>query len=148
MKALAHQDPSHVRPPLAVERRVWVAVFVRKLVMNAMSCNPENRPAFESESPANGQEIFHPLRSLVSAMSEQPVIAHANAEASRYPPEKKRDKQCFPGEEKQGDDGADVKCRHENCCDPINLIIVASAFEGCDLQGWSPGLFLHFYRLT
>ena len=47
MKALAHQDPSHVRPPFAIHWRMWVAFFVRKLMMNSMSSNPENWAAFE-----------------------------------------------------------------------------------------------------
>src|SRR6058998_244533 len=68
MKALAHQNPSHVGPPFAVERSVGITFFVRKLMMNAMGCNPENRSAFEGDSCANGYEILHTLWSFVSAM--------------------------------------------------------------------------------
>src|ERR1700678_2267670 len=86
MHGLAHQDPSHVRPPLAIVRRMRIALVVRKLMMNPMRGYPENRPPLERKSGAPGQEIFHPLRSLISAMRQQPVICHPNPEAARYPP--------------------------------------------------------------
>src|ERR1035438_9445780 len=79
---LAAQDPSHVRPPLAVERGVRIAVFVRELVMNAMRGYPENRAAFERQGRAPGEEVLHPLGRFVTAMGEQAMVAHADAEAA------------------------------------------------------------------
>src|SRR4029077_20795114 len=70
MQALTHQDPSHVGPPFAIEWGVGIAFFIRELMMNAMCRNPENRSTFERKSGADGQEIFHPLRSFVSPMSQ------------------------------------------------------------------------------
>ena len=81
MHRLAHQNPSHVRPPFAIDRRMRIAFLIRKLVMNAVRRYPENRPAFERQRGANRQEIFHPLRSFVAAVREQPVIAHPDAQA-------------------------------------------------------------------
>ena len=87
---LAGQDPSHVGPESAVARRVRIAFFVRILVMLAMRGDPENRSAFERQRSAGGQEIFDPFRSFVAAMGEQPVIAHADSQASRNPPKQDR----------------------------------------------------------
>src|SRR5271155_2833945 len=100
MHRLAHQNPAHVRPPLAVDWRMRIAFVIRKLMMNAVRRHPEYRPAFKRQRRAPGQKIFHPLRSLVSAMRQQPVIAHPDPEAARYPPQEYGDKKCRPGKEK------------------------------------------------
>src|SRR5258707_12289129 len=122
MHRAAGQDPSHVRPPLAIEWGMRVTVLVRKLVMNAMRRNPENRSAFESESRTPGKKLFHPLGRLVSAMRQQPVIAHADAKAPGNPPQKNGDEECFPGEEKQRCNRADVKQAHRDCSTPVNAV--------------------------
>ncbi len=59
--ALAGEDPAHVRPPRAFTRRVRIALAVGVLVMDAMRRHPEDRPAFERERPAPGQEVLDPL---------------------------------------------------------------------------------------
>src|SRR5579871_1171246 len=120
---LAHQNPSHVRPPLAVDRRVRVAILVGILMMNAVGRHPENRPALERQRGADSQEILDPLRSLVAAVREQAVVAHPDAEASRHPPEKHGYEESFPGEEKESRYGAYVKGRHENCRDPVDFVV-------------------------
>ena len=97
---LAHQDPAHVRPPFAVDRRMRVAFQIGILMMNAVRRHPENRPAFECQRRTPGQEVLHPLRRPVSAMRQQPVIAHADTEAARYPPQENGGKKCRPGKEK------------------------------------------------
>src|SRR5690348_1049333 len=83
----ARQDPAHVGPESAFARGVWVAFFIRVLVMLAVRGDPENRSAFECQCSASGQEIFDPFWGLIATMREQPVIAHANSKASRNPPE-------------------------------------------------------------
>jgi hypothetical protein len=50
------------------------------------------------------------------------VIAHADAETSGNPPEKSRKYQGFPGEKEQRGDRADMKCKHEKECGPINRL--------------------------
>src|ERR1700739_1239543 len=99
MHRLAGKDPSHVRPPLAIVRRVRVAFFVRKLMMYTVCGDPENRSAFECESGAPCEEIFHPLGSLVSTMCQEAVIAHTDAETAGDPPQEDGDEECFPGKE-------------------------------------------------
>src|SRR6266853_6934771 len=100
MHRLAHEDPPHVRPPLAIDRRVWIAFVVRKLMMNPVRCHPENRSAFECQRRTPGQEVFHPLRRPVSAMRQQTVIAHPDTEAARYPPQENGGEKSRPGKEK------------------------------------------------
>src|SRR5664279_1168583 len=97
---LAGENPTHVGPPLAIDRRMRITFLIRKLVMDTMSRDPENRSAFKSESGAPGEKIFDPFRSLVSTVSQETVIAHANAEAAGNPPQEYGDKESFPGEEK------------------------------------------------
>jgi hypothetical protein len=47
-------------------------------------------------------------------MCEQPVIPHANAQAPRNPPHHNAKDQCFPREEKNRGERAQVQCDH-NC---------------------------------
>ena len=75
--------------------RVRIAFLVGELMMNAMRRHPENRTAFERERGAHRQEIFHPLGSLVAAMGQQAVIAHADAEAARDPPQEHATNRAF-----------------------------------------------------
>src|SRR5256885_9152991 len=139
MEALAHENPSHVGPPLAVERSVRIAFFIRKLMMNAMSCNPENRSTFKCQSCANRQEIFHPLRSLVSAMSEQAMVAHADAETAGNPPQEASNEKRLPGKEEQCCNCADVKGTHKNCSDPVDFVVLAAACKHVGSQLVFPG---------
>ena len=78
----ATQDPTHVRPPAAIARRVWIAVSIRMRMMNAMCSDPLNGSAFEGQRSADNQKIFDWLGHAVSAMCEEPMKAHPNAAAT------------------------------------------------------------------
>src|SRR5215472_3783116 len=97
MKALTHQNPSHVSPPLAVQGCMRVAVFIGELMMNAVSCYPEDRPTFKRQSSAESEPVFNPLRRFISAMREQPMIAHSDSQATGDPPEHHRGDERLPG---------------------------------------------------
>ena len=86
-----------------------IALLIGKLMMNAVRRHPENRPAFQRQRCADGQKIFHPLRSLESAVREQAVIRHADAQAARHPPQEDRDEQRLPRKEEKSRNGPDVK---------------------------------------
>ena len=118
----ARHNPTHVRPQAAIARRMRIAFFVGVLVMHPMRAHPGERSAFESRGAADGQEIFHPLWRFVAAVSQQAVVAHANAKASGDPPEKSRKYHGFPGEKEQRGDRADMKCKHEKGRGPINRL--------------------------
>ncbi len=90
-----------------------VTFFVGVLMMDAMRSNPSYWPAFESERAAHRQEIFDSFGRLVPSMSEQTVVAHADAQAAGDPPQHDGSYQSLPREEKQRRDRADVKHSHE-----------------------------------
>src|SRR5207248_10766418 len=113
----------------------------------AKSRNPEHRPAFEGKGCEHRKETFHPLRSFISAMSKQAMIAHAYAEAAGNPPQEAGDEKCLPGKEEQGCNCAYVKGPHEYCGDPINFVVLAVAFKSFDFHVVSPGFGYYFpYR--
>ena len=78
----AAQDPTHVRPPAAIARCMWVAVSIRMRMMNAMCSDPLNGSAFERQRSTDNQKIFDWLWYPVSAMSEEPMKAHPYAAAT------------------------------------------------------------------
>jgi len=56
-------------------------------------------------------------------MCEQPMIAHPDTQASRYPPQENRNEESFPRKEDQRGNSADVKGCHKKCDDPVDLIV-------------------------
>src|SRR5208282_360274 len=120
---LSGQNPAHVRPPLAIDGRMRIAFLIGKLMMNAMRRHPEDRSAFESEGRTRGEEVFDPLRSLIAAMREQPVVGHADAQAPRNPPQEHRYKESFPGEEEECGNRPDVKQGHKGCGYPVDFVV-------------------------
>ena len=70
MHRLAHQNPSHVRPPLAINRRMRIALLIRKLMMDAVCGHPENRTALERQCGADRQKILNPFVGLESAVRQ------------------------------------------------------------------------------
>src|SRR6266700_3066239 len=122
----AGHDPAHVGPDAAVAGRMRVAFDVSILVMDAMRRYPEKRSAFQCQSGADGEEIFHPLRRLVTAVREQPVISHADTKASGNPPQYNSDRQRFPGEHEERNDCSNVECAHEKSCHPADWLAKSS----------------------
>src|SRR5262249_39540896 len=99
-----------------------VQLLVGVLMMDAMRSDPEKRSAFERQRGAEGEEIFHPLVGFVSAVSQQPVVRHADSEATRNPQQYDRQEQGLPAEHEQGSYGADVECQHEKKCNGIQRL--------------------------
>ncbi len=79
---VAPHQPTGMRPPPAVARRVRVTGLVGIVVMEAMRRDPKERTALQGESAADGEEVFEPPRRFVTAMGEEPVIAHTDAPAA------------------------------------------------------------------
>src|ERR1700683_3303821 len=90
-QGIARQDPTRMSPPLAVTRRVRITFLVRVLMMLAMDGHPQQRASFQSRRAANGKKVLKPLGCCVGAMSEQPVITHAESQAACDPVQKERD---------------------------------------------------------
>ena len=72
---------------VTLARRMGIAFAVRLLMMDAVRCDPEDRPAFERERSARREDVFDPLMSLVAAVREQAMVPHADPEHARNQPE-------------------------------------------------------------
>src|SRR5579872_6786807 len=92
---------------------MWVALFIRVLVMHAMRCDPENRTPFQSQRAAHGQNIFHPLRSLEAAMRKKTMVSNADTKAPCDPPQNHRERECLPAEQEQRSHSSNVKGHHD-----------------------------------
>src|ERR1700680_3520039 len=90
--------------------------------MNAVCGYPGDGSAFERERPANRECILHPFRRVVRTMGEQTVVTHANAEASRNPPEQGCRDQRLPSEEEQSGYGAEVQESQNDGREPDNRL--------------------------
>src|SRR5580658_1945203 len=67
---IASQDPTRMRPPLAIARRVRITFLVRELVMLTMDGYPEKRATFHGRHAANRKKVLKPLRCGEGAMGE------------------------------------------------------------------------------
>ena len=103
--------------------RVRIAFFVGVLVVHTMSGDPGDRSAFKRQRSADGQEILHPLWRLIAAVGKQTVVAHADAETARDPPQNNRQGEARPGKEKQRGDGAYMEQTHKNRGYPIDFVV-------------------------
>jgi hypothetical protein len=57
-------------------------------MMEAVSADPKDRSAFESQGTADRKEILKPLWTLEAAMGKEAVVAESDAEAACDPVEK------------------------------------------------------------
>ena len=122
VRPVADQHPDDMAPPLAIARRVRIAIFVGELVMDSVSCNPKHRPAFERQRPADRQEILDPLRRLVGTMGQQTVIPHSDSQAQRNPVKRQCGKESRPAEEEKSGDRPSVKKREGRHRYPVDSV--------------------------
>src|SRR4029434_9181464 len=97
-----------------------VAVAFRVRVMTAMRRDPGDRASFESERAAYSQKVLDPFRGFESTVSEEAVIANADAEAAGDPPHQDGDFERGPTEIEKGQSRADVKRKHEKGDRPVD----------------------------
>src|SRR5919112_471406 len=81
----APQYPTNVRPPTTIARRVRIAGTICVRMVYAMRHYPLNWPTFERQRAARRKKIFDCLRNFITAMGQQPVKTHADAETSTDP---------------------------------------------------------------
>src|SRR5512142_293994 len=110
---LAGNDPAHVGPEAAISWRVWIPRFVGGLMVNAVRRHPWNGATLERQGAANSQEVLNGCWCFVAPVSEQAVVANADAEASGYPPQQNCHSQRLPAKHEQRGGGADVEHQHE-----------------------------------
>jgi len=96
-------------------------------MMDAMSGDPEDRSAFERERTAGGDEVFKPLGHAVSAMGQQAVVAHADADVDGEEVHDGEGGEVLPGEEEERGDGEDVEDAHSNGSNPVDLALLMLA---------------------
>src|SRR5579863_1418608 len=99
-----------------------VAGLIGLLMVHAMYRDPENRPAFKGERPADGEKVFQPQWALVPPVGMQPVVSHADSEARGDPIQEQRNQEIPPAEHKQRGEGADVKEAHGNSRWPVQTV--------------------------
>ncbi len=114
-------DPTHVRPPFAVARRMRIARLVRVSMVEAMNRNPEDGTALERHCAENSEQVFQPLRGLVRSMGQQAVVSHPNAEAASDPPQEQRQDETFPAEEEEGCNSANMKHQEDKPREPVGF---------------------------
>src|SRR5678816_3625202 len=91
------ENPAHMRPPLTLARSVRIfAHHLGMLVVNSVGYDPIDCSAFKREHPADGQEIFEPLRRFVAAMRQQAMVAHTHSDPTGYPSKTQSYRQCRP----------------------------------------------------
>jgi hypothetical protein len=73
-------------------------------------------------------------------VSEQPVIAHSDAQTPRNPPKEASHEERFPGKEEEGGHSPGMKQGHENCGNPVDLVVSGGfAIKSFEFHfGWSP----------
>src|SRR6185312_15430089 len=124
------ENPAHMRPPSAFGWGVGVAFVVGELVMHAMRGHPEDGSTFERKRGSDGHEVLDPLAGLVSAMGEQPVIAHADADVGGVDPEHYGADERSPAKHEERGDGSDMEEHHEDGGDDTQSAALGGAAEG------------------
>src|SRR3954462_11179079 len=81
----AAQNPTDMSPPAAVARSVRIANAICVGMMDSMSNHPLNRSALERHCAAGNQKVLHQFRHSITAMGQQAMPAHADAETATYP---------------------------------------------------------------
>src|ERR1700733_10115550 len=127
VEGAAGENPPCVGPPGTVVRSVRVAFVIRVLMMNAVRGDPEDRPAFEGEATAHGDEVLDPPRSTVAAVCKQAVIGHADSDIDGEKVSDAEGSEIFPREEEESRDGSDVKGTHGDGGDPVDAALLVLA---------------------
>ena len=139
MQRIAPDDPSDVSPPAALAGSVRVALAVAVLMMDAMGGHPEDGAAFERERGADGHQVFQPLGRLITAMGQQAVVAHADADIDGQNREHQHHREPLPGEEEERGHGADVKEDDDAEREPVDARCYAGDAAHTDLSARERG---------
>ena len=129
----APQYPTDMCPPAAVAWRVRIARAISVRMMYAVSHQPLNGTAFESQRPAGNEKVFNELRYFVTAVSKQPMIAHADTQAPANPVKNYSGDYGRPAPKEKCCDGAKMGGNEESRGSPITSgpIDVRPLRRGC-----------------
>src|SRR5262245_54020511 len=96
-------------------------------MMNAMGGHPEDGSALERQRAAESEEVLDELGRLVSAVREQPVIAHADAKHPAHVVKNESGEYRAGVDVEEGRHGADVKAGHGDCGYPVQAGLMFTA---------------------
>ena len=117
----AAQNPTDVRPPAAIARRMRVAGLVSVRMMDAMRRNPLNRATLDRQHAAGYEEIFDQFRHFVTTMSDQPVKAHADTKTAGHPVKNDCADHRRPAPEKESCDRGRMGDNEESPSAPVDV---------------------------
>jgi hypothetical protein len=103
---------------------VRIAFVIRVLVMDAMGRDPEDRSSLQREGGAPGQHVFNPLVGPVTAVGQQPVIRHPDAQHAGDHVEDESSEDGAGVYEEEGRDRPDMKAGHRGCRNPVQSLLV------------------------
>src|SRR5689334_7375827 len=109
-----------MRPPLTISRRVWIALPIGELVVDAMRRNPKHRTTFQCSVP----QVIRKYSIHFGGMGQQTVISHSYTPAQRNPVEHQSGIERRPAEEEKGSDCPNVKESENRHRYPVDSISV------------------------
>src|SRR5205823_4466052 len=117
----AAQNPTNMRPPATIARRMRVAGLVSMGVMDAMRRNPLNRTTFDRQHATGHEEIFKQFRHFVTTMSDKAVKAHADTKTAGNPVKNHCAHHRRPTPEKESCDGGRMGHNEESSSAPVDV---------------------------
>src|SRR5450631_2430830 len=102
-----------------------VAGTVGKLMVKAVDCDPVDGAALQGHSSADGDEILQPFGGDITAMREQSVVAHGDAEILREGPHEGKDDQRGPAEDEERRYRCEVEDRQDAAKYPVKAAVAA-----------------------
>jgi hypothetical protein len=87
--------------------------------MYAVRHNPLNWSTFEGQCTAGHKKVFNYFWNFITAVSEQPVPAHTDAETSAHPVKDDRGNKSRPAPEEESCDSSKMRNNEKNAGAPI-----------------------------
>src|SRR5208283_4877703 len=95
--------------------------------MDAVGGDPEDGATFQRHGSAGGEEVFQPSGNAVSAMGEQAMVGHADADVDGEEVHDGEGGEVLRGEAEEGGDGPNVEEGHDGGGGPVNAALLVGA---------------------
>ena len=102
--------------------RMRIAWLIGVGVVYSVRHYPLNWSTFERQRTAGDQKVFNRFRHCITAVREQPVPTHADAQARTDPIKDERRNHRRPAPEEQSGDGRKMGNNEKDRCAPVNGI--------------------------
>src|SRR5262245_27395573 len=123
-------------PDRPLTRRVRIAFLIGFLMVDAMRGDPEDRPAFERERAADGEEVLDGLWRSITAMCQQPVIRHADAKHARRVIQNECSEHRPVIDIKECGYGSNVEARHRDGRNPVQAMLMFAPIHKHRCRHW------------